>query len=101
MESDMKPLVALLAVGLLIVAQAPARAEEESAVAKAAKQMGSDAKKMGKQVGRTGKKVGKDIGRATTRTARTIKREFKEDVIEGRDDDPPPKRQMVDRQGRR
>ena len=44
----MKPLVALLAVCLLFVAQAPVRAEEESAIAKAAKQMSSDAKKAGK-----------------------------------------------------
>jgi hypothetical protein len=81
--------------------QAQDRAEEESAVTKAAKQMGSDAKKMGKQAGRTGKKVGKDVGKASTRAAKTIKREFKEDFIEGRDDDPPQKKKKVDRQGRR
>ena len=97
----MKAIVASLAACALLVAQAPARAEEDSAVTKAAKQMGSDAKKMGKQVGRTGKKVGKDIGRATTRTAKTIKREFREDFVEGKDNDPPPKKQMVDRQGRK
>jgi type II secretory pathway pseudopilin PulG len=99
----MRLFVALLAAVCALPGspQAQARAEEESAVTRAAKQMGSDAKKMGKQVGRTGKKVGKDIGKASTRTAKTIKREFREDFIEGRDNDPPPQKRKVDRQGRR
>ena len=97
----MRLIAALLAAACVLPGAPQARAEEESAVTKAAKQMGSDAKKMGKQVGRTGKKVGKDIGKTTAKTARTIKREFKEDFVEGRDDDPPPRKKKVDRQGRR
>ncbi len=96
----MKPVVPLLAVCLLLGSQAPAWAEEESAFRKAAKQAGDDAKKMAKQVGESGKKVGKDIGRSTVKTTKTVKKEFKEDFVERKNDDPPPKKKKVDSEGR-
>jgi hypothetical protein len=84
---------------MLLGTQAPATAEDESAITKAAKQMASDAKKMGKQAGKAGKKVGKDIAKGSTEAAKSIKTET-EDLLEGRHDKPAPSRKMVDRQGR-
>jgi hypothetical protein len=100
-EPGMRLSAAFLTACVLLGGQAPLRAEEESAVTKAAKQAGSDAKKMGSQVGREARKVGKDIGTATTRTAKTTEQEFKEDFVEGKDNDPPPKKRKVDHQGRK
>jgi vacuolar-type H+-ATPase catalytic subunit A/Vma1 len=87
---DMRLTIALLAACVLIGAQARAwAAEAQSDVRKAARQMGSDAKQMGKQVGKTARKVGKDVGKASSRAARTIKKEFKEDFLDKKDDDKP------------
>jgi hypothetical protein len=76
-------------------------ADEQAQPKKAAKQFASDVKEMGKQVGRTAKKVGKDIGHGTARAARTVKREFKEDFVDKKDDDGKPEKQKTDRTGRK
>jgi predicted outer membrane protein len=89
----MKRIALLLIASLLMTAAGALYAEEESsenAVKKTAKRMGHDAKKAGKEVAKAAKKVGKDIGHGTTKAAKTIKKEFKEDFVDRKNDDPPP-----------
>lgn len=99
--ANRKPkLLAALCIGALLIGlQELANAEEESGAKNAARQFATDVKKAGKQVGRTAKKVGKDIGHGTAKAARTVKREFKEDFVDGKDDDGPPAKQ--ERAGRK
>lgn len=78
-----------LCLAMLWGLQGAANAEEESGARKTAKPFAVDVKKAGKQLGRTAKKVGKDIGQGTAKAARTVKREFREDFVEGKDDDGP------------
>lgn len=97
--STMRRVLALVAACFLLSAQAPACAEGQNAIEKAARQMGADAREMSRQAGDAGKKAGKDIANASTRTARSIKQES-EDLFMGKGNKPPAK-QKVDRHGRK
>jgi hypothetical protein len=88
----MRRIALLLTASLLMTAVGTLCAEDEKSentVKKTAKRMGHDAKKAGKEVAQAAKKVGKDIGHGTTKVAKTIKKEFKEDFVDHKNDDPP------------
>jgi hypothetical protein len=92
---------AVFVAALLTNVIGSAGAEEHSQSKNAAKQFASDVKEMGKQVGKNAKKVGKDIGHGTARAARTVKREFKEDFVDRKDDDGKRRKEKTDRAGRK
>ena len=82
-RKSLETIAAVLAAGAVFVAEA---VQDASAL----QRFKQDARQMGKKAGKAAKEVGQGVGQGSKRTFKTIKREFRSDVIEGGPANSPP-----------
>lgn len=97
MKTQRTALVIFVAAMALALSQAGLVLAEDTPIKDAAKKAGHDAKEMGKKAGKTAKEVGKSIGSASKRTYKTIKKEFRNDFIDGKPGNSAPGNNASDR----